>query len=343
MMRAATQMIYRDIRVPGVRVGQVQDPVGKTGVSVILFDTPVPAGASICGRATSTRQADSLRDGHIVDRVDALCFTGGSAYGLDSTGGVLRFLEREGRGLPTRYGPVPVCPSAAIFDLGFGAFDVRPTQAMAMEACEVAESSRMTVGSVGAGCGATVGKIGGVECSMKGGVGTRTTRVGDLVVQVMTVCNGFGDVVDPESGEILAGAREKADSLDLLDTQRAITEGRLPGGFASPSPENTVLSVVLTNARLDRRACQVVAEQAVAGLKKAMQPALAPVDGDLIICAAMGLVLASPGEVGEMASDCLAGAIDCAIRNADGFGIVPSYSDRVQFLEDGETWEAEPG
>ncbi len=332
-MRGPVGITYRDIRVPGVRVGQVQDIDGKTGVTVVLFDQATPAGGHFCGHSTSTRQADSLRISHLVDRVDAFVFTGGSAYGLCATGGVLQFLENNGRGLPTRYGPVPICPTAALFDLGFGSFNVRPTAQMAMEACEVAEPNRMAVGSVGAGCGATVGKFSGIECAMKGGIGTSSMVEGDLSVQVIAACNGFGDVHDPDSEEILAGARMAPDSMDLMGSQRAVREGTTkPLGFVPPKNENTVLMAVLTNARLDKPLCVQVANRAEDGLRLVMRPALAPFDGDVIFCAATGYVEADVDRVGTLASRCVARAIEDAVRSADGFGILPSYSERQDQL-----------
>ena len=326
-MRGPLERVYRDLRVPGVKVGQVHDLEAMTGVSVVLFDQPAVAAAHVCGKATSTRQADSLRVDHIVPTIDAMVFTGGSAFGLDATGGVLRFLEQQGRGLKTRHGLVPTCPTAAIFDLGFGSSSVRPDAQMGYDACEAAEGSRMAVGSVGAGCGATVGKLNGIAQAMKGGVGTRSTIEGDLVVQVITVCNAFGDVLDPQSGEILAGARTTPEAKVFLDTQAALSGKAVPVRFFPPDAGNTVLILVVTTAKLDKPACAEVARRASEGLAKVVRPAFAPVDGDIVVVASVGQVPAEMDALSSLAAENLASAVECAVRCADGFGVLPSVSD----------------
>lgn len=327
--------VEKAIVLEGLRIGQVSDTDAKTGLTVMLFDRSVPAGGHFCGHACSTRQADGLAPDHIVSRVDAFVFTGGSAFGLNCTGGVLDYLEAAGRGLQTPYGNIPICPTAAIFDLALGDPKQRPTAEMARIACERAVSDRFRVGSVGGGTGASVGKLGGIAGAMKGGAGAAHRIDGDLKVQALVICNGFGDVLDPSTGEILAGARVDADSLELLDSAAAIDAGRLPKGFGAFKGGNTVLCAVFSNAGHDKAACNQVSRLAEAGLRKVMRPALAPVDGDVIFTAALGGCSAPVEQVARMAADCIAEAAVCAVTHADGFGLIPSVADRRRFLEEG--------
>jgi len=316
------------IRIPGLAIGHARDVDAKTGVSVFLFDPPAVAAGWLGGVATSTRQADALRPEHVVPAVDAFLFVGGSAYGLDATGGALSWLEAHGRGLTTRHGLVPVCPTAAIYDLGFGRGDLRPAAAMAAAACEAARSDAVAQGSVGAGTGATVGKLYGVAQAMKGGFGAATAEEDELVVQAFVACNAFGDVVDPETGRIIAGARGHPTSFDFIDTARRLAEGERPSPFIKPRPENTVLTAVVANARLDKAQCQLAAKRAEDGIRAAVRPALSPVDGDVVFLAATGAVQADPEAVGRLAACAVAQAIIAAVRHADGFGLVPAWRDR---------------
>jgi L-aminopeptidase/D-esterase-like protein len=326
------------LAVRGLRVGHAQNLVGYTGVTVLLFDAPTPAGASFCGRATSTRQADGLRPDHLVTSVNAFLFTGGSAFGLDATGGVLRYLAERKIGLQTRYAPIPVCPTAALYDLGFGRADIYPDAALAYAACESASTDPVLQGSVGAGCGATVGKLFAVPQAMKGGFGCAVAHDGALIAQAFVACNGFGDVRDPHSGVIIAGARTAPDSMDFLDSAKAIAEGKLPPGFGQPpvkpSGQNTVLCAVVTNARLDKSACCEAAQLAVPGLERSLSPALSPFDGDVVFLAATGEIEATPGQVGMLAAEAIAQAIVFGVHAADGFGLLPDVVSRLALLEE---------
>jgi len=164
---------------------------------------------------------------------------------------------------------------------------------------------------------------------MKGGFGSATVSSGKTVVQAFVACNGFGDVKDYKTGKIIAGAREKSESLKLADTMKCIEEGRIPKGFFVKKPENTVLMSVVTNARLSKAQCSKVAELSVEGLKKVMSPALAPMDGDVVFCASCGEETENVENLGKMAASAIADALICSIVNADGYGIVPAYKDLV--------------
>ncbi len=318
---------FESIAVPGLSVGHAQDLDALTGVTVMAFDRPAPAAAHLCGKATSTRQADALRVDHFVPEVDAFVFTGGSAFGLDATGGVLRYLEREGRGLPTRYGNVPICPTAALYDLGLSGSSKRPDAEMGEAACRDLSSERMRVGSVGAGCGATVGKLYGRERAMKGGLGTVSVKGGGFAVQAIVACNGFGDVLDAETGRKLAGVRTAPDSLELADTVQTMQQGEIPGGFTKKDAQHTVLCAVFTTVKLTKTQCLEVGVFAEEGLKRSLNPAGAPFDGDVIFVASLGKDAVEVEEVGHRAAEALAQAIRLSVIAADGFGVVPAWRD----------------
>ncbi len=318
------------VAVPGVRLGHTENLDAKTGVTVFLFDEPFVCAGAMIGKATSTRQADSLRPDHVVEKADAFCFTGGSAFGLDATGGVLRYLEEQGRGAPTRYGPVPIVPTAALYDLGLGSFTLRADAAMAYDACRAASTEPFAQGSVGVGCGATIGKLFGVDQSMKGGLGSVIVEQEGMVVQAVVANNGFGDVIDPAFGTLIAGARMAPDSLELADTQKALCDQGFSFEFMKQkkSPQNTVLCAVLTNARLSKQQAFELAQDASQGLGLALRPAFVPFDGDVVFVAASGEKPVPEGvTISEMAKEAVAKAAVQGVMEADGFGLLPAYRD----------------
>jgi L-aminopeptidase/D-esterase-like protein len=320
--------------VPGIRIGNASDTLAKTGVTVI-FPPPegVVAGIHIGGSAPSTRQVDSLQPLHVVDRVHAICLCGGSAFGLDAAGGVLAYLEGQGVGFHYGGMTIPIVPSAAIFDLNFGNSSVRPDAAMSRLACEKASSNRFEQGSVGAGTGATVGKLFGVEQAMKGGLGSASVVSGDIIVGAIVVVNAYGDVTDTQ-GEMLAGARKSPLSLELCDSARLLKEGLAESRRISV--ENTTLAVVAVNARLDKIMASRIAAQATVGLDRVIRPFHSHIDGDLTILLAVGDKPADPNRIGLLAADALQRAVVNAVLSAEGFGMVPSWKDR---LGDSEKWE----
>ncbi|MDQ1237818.1 MAG: hypothetical protein QG577_2 [Thermodesulfobacteriota bacterium] len=315
--------------VPGVRVGSASNLDGKTGVTVVLVPSQgVSAGIHKGGSAPSTRQADSLEPLHIVERVHAVCLCGGSAFGLDAAGGVLRYLESQGAGF--RYGnmTIPIVPSAAIFDLNFGSSALRPDAELAIKACESASDGPLQQGSVGAGTGATVGKLYGVDQAMKGGLGTYAVKSsGDLTVGALVVVNAYGDITDI-SGNIIAGARTSPSGLELADAARLLHSGMAES--RKISVENTTLAVVAVNARLDKiMACRIAAQSTV-GLARVIRPFHSHVDGDLTIVLSLGDQTVDPNRISLMAAEALQGAVINAVKYADGFGIVPSWKDLIK-------------
>jgi L-aminopeptidase/D-esterase-like protein len=285
------------------------------------------AGVDLRGGARGTRGIDACRPGHLVERVHAICLAGGSAFGLAAAGGVMRFLEERGVGFLTSAGRVPIVPSAILYDLGIGDARERPDEAMGYAACVAASSRPPAEGSVGAGTGATVGKLRGRAHSTKGGIGFALARCGKLVVAALAAVNAFGDVVDPADGRILAGAR--TDDGGFLDSEAAMADGSTTLGFGgAPAPEpSTTLVVVITNARLDREAACRVAAAGSTGMCRAIRPVHARFDGDVVFALATGAVAAPLDQVCALAAPQVAAAIVRGVTQATGRRDIPAVMD----------------
>jgi len=310
------------VGVEGFLIGHEQDFNAMTGVTVIIPPEGSVGCAMILGSASSTRQFDSLLSNHAVSRVDALIFTGGSAFGLEVSSGVMTRLVSKQRGLPTPYGIVPICPIAAIFDLSIGDPTGRPSSDMAARAFDSA-SKQTPLGSVGAGAGATIGKLLGIACAMKGGFGWASMKIPDgSSVGVGVVVNAYGDVVDPTSDKIIAGARDPQNPHQLLNASKHLMKGK---DRPKAAYENTVLACVATDADLNRDMAFLVARMASAGLARAINPCHSPFDGDILAVLSSGKKSADPLVVGSAASHLLSMAIVEAIKNADGIGFVPDF------------------
>lgn len=263
--------------VPGLRVGHADDAGARTGCTVVLG--PFRGAVAVRGMATGTRELDALDPSHVVPRCDAILLTGGSAFGLGAADGVMAWLEERGRGFPTSAARVPIVPAAVLYDLAVGDGSVRPGPAMGRAAVEAAHEGPVEEGPVGAGRGATVGKLRGGGTGDPSGIGSRADDRDGPAVGALAAVNAFGDVVDA-GGRILAGARD--DDGGFLDTDRALREGVEPAGFGGAPGENTTLAVVATDAPLDRTALGVVARQAADGLARRVRPAATPFDGDVV-------------------------------------------------------------
>ncbi len=312
--------------VPGIGVGHAHDARGRTGVTVILCDPPAVGGIDRRGAAVSTRQCDSLLPEHLLSRVDAVVLTGGSAFGLGASSGVMDVLAERGIGMPSPGRPVPIVPTAALFDLGFGAGDAFPTPELARQAA-LGAGDEVGQGSVGAGYGATVGKVLGIGAAMKGGVGTASrTRDDGLIVGALAAVNAWGDVVDPETGAIIAGARDLDGEGLFADTARVLVD-RPKRGLKGFMFDNTVLVVVATNAKLEKNFAGFVARMAQTGLARAVRPCHGPFDGDVVLALGMGDKPADLPAIGQMAADAVAEAIVRAAVLADGFGVLPAVRD----------------
>ena len=291
--------------VEGIKIGHVHDESGMTGCTVILAEGGAVGGVDVRGSAPGTREIEALKPVRLVDRVHAVLLTGGSAFGLRATEGVQRYLEEKDIGFVTTAGKVPVVPSAVIYDLAVGDAGSRPDAEMAYEAAKEASSAERRQGRVGAGCGATVGKILGYERCMHGGVGSASLRLASgAVVGALVVVNALGDVVDPATGKIVAGARDEQGGF--INTARFLVETTsLPG---SPY-ENTTLAVIATTARLNKEGATKVAQMVQDGVARAVNPAHTMYDGDVSFVLSMGNEEADVNVVGVAAAKLVAESI----------------------------------
>ncbi|MGH7492284.1 MAG: P1 family peptidase [bacterium] len=295
--------------VPGIRVGHMQNDVARTGCTVILPERPAVAGVDVRGSAPGTREVELLYPVRMVTAIHGLLLSGGSSFGLDAAGGVQKYLEERGLGFEIGLVKVPLVPAAVIFDLLVGDHLVRPDAEMGYQACLSATSTEARQGLVGAGCGATVGKIRGMSFCMPGGVGTASWRKDELAFGALAVVNALGDVVDPATGEILAGARGEGGAW--LNTTEALK--RNPGA-ALASWGNTTLAVVATNAAFNKEGITKIAQMAQDGLAQALRPAHTLYDGDLVFALSVGKEKAEVVAAGAIAAELVARAIVNAVK-----------------------------
>ena len=306
--------------VPGLEVGHAHDAQALTGCTVVLCREGAVAGGCIRGLAPGTRETDLLRPGMLVGKAHAILLTGGSAYGLAAADGVMRYLEEQGIGFDTGVVRVPIVPAAVLFDLALGDPQVRPDAAMGYAACQAASPHEARQGNVGAGMGATVGKLFGMGRAMKAGLGTASLRAGRLAVAALVAVNAFGDVLDPQTGTLLAGARTP-DGHSLADTARALRSGIVRRALAWG---HTVIGVVATNARLDVAWVNRIAEAAHDGLARVVRPAHTLYDGDTFFALATGAARSALPLVSDMAAEATALAILNAVWAAEEAGGLPT-------------------
>lgn len=275
------------------------------------------------GAAPGTRETDLLRPGNRVEQVHAVLLSGGSAFGLDAATGVMRYLEERGIGFETRVARVPIVPAAILFDLGLGDPKVRPGQQEGYQACQAAVAGAPAEGSVGAGTGATVGKALGMEHATKGGIGTASAQLPDgTIVGAIVAVNAIGEVVDAETGDILAGPRDAAGGgfLRTMDILKSRMQPR------EEAATNTTIGVVATNASLTKEQTNKLAEMADYGLAMAIRPSHTMGDGDVLFALATGGKQGDPQltVLGAVAAEVVAQAISRAVMNAEGLGGVPA-------------------
>jgi L-aminopeptidase/D-esterase-like protein len=290
-----------------------------TGCTVVLCPKDgAVGGVDQRGGAPGTRETDLLRPMHLVQRVHAVLLAGGSAFGLDAAGGVVRWLEEQDIGFDARVAKVPIVPAAILFDLDVGDASVRPDAAMGYAACENAADGPVAEGSVGVGTGCTVGRVLGSGRASKAGIGTASADLGGgLVVAALIAVNAFGDVIDPSSGEILAGLKTKDGETfaDTLVTMKGFV-GKQVLRFAGRS--HTVIGIVATNAKLSKEETNKVAQMAHDGLARAIRPAHTMFDGDTLFALATGRKGADVNLVGAYAAEVVAEAIVRAVKAANG-------------------------
>ncbi len=305
-----------------IRVGHASDLEGLTGCTAILFEGGAVAGVDIRGSATGTGEVDVLSPLHVSGRIDAVVLAGGSAFGLEAASGVRRVLEKRGIGFPTAAGKVPLVVSAILYDLALGSASARPTREMGALAAESATDAPVAEGNIGAGTGASVGKLFGMERAMKGGIGSATVpltgRFAGIQVAALVATNAFGDILDA-SGAILAGARTAPGSREFTGSAAAMLrgEGRLFFG-------NTTLAVVATNARLTKVEASKLAQLAQHGLVRTISPVHTTVDGDIVIAASLGEgPAADVNALGVAAAQAVSTAIIRSVTLAGPLGGLP--------------------
>jgi L-aminopeptidase/D-esterase-like protein len=317
--------------VRGIEVGHAQDEEALTGCTVILCRKGAVGGVDVRGGAPGTRETDLLNPINLVEKVHAVVLAGGSAFGLDAAGGVMRYLEEKKIGFNTGAAKVPIVPSAILYDLNIGRADVRPDSAMGYRAATSASSDVPSEGNVGVGMGASVGKMFGTALAMKAGVGTASMDIGsEVIVGALVAVNAFGDVIDPQKKEIIAGLRSGkvgplrvggkehfADSLAMLKSRI----GRAVFDFATRA--NTVIGVVATNAQLTKVQATKVAQMAQNGIARTIRPAHTMLDGDVIFALSTGTKKADVSIIGAFAAEVMAEAVVRAVKTAESAGGLP--------------------
>lgn len=302
--------------VSGIEVGHFTDPRRPTGCTVVLAREGAVAGVDVRGAAPGTRETDLLAPTNLVEKVHGILLAGGSAWGLDAAGGVVRWLEEQDVGLDVRAARLPLVPGAVLFDLLVGDARIRPDAQAGYEACRAASRRAPAEGNVGAGSGAAVGKIFGIERAMKGGVGTASITIDGVTVGALIACNALGDVVDPDTGRPIAGARTK-NGKSLLDARRAILKGEAPQPLLEGT--NTTIGVIATDAAITKAQASRLATMAHDGLARAINPVHTMSDGDTLFALGTGRAKKSPGMMvlGTLAAEVTARAVVRAVRAAE--------------------------
>ncbi len=310
--------------VAGISIGQAHDLKARTGCTVILCEARgAVCGVDVRGAAPGTRETDLLDPSNLIERVHAIVLAGGSAFGLDAASGVMRFLEERGIGFDTGVARVPIVPAAVIFDLAIGDAHVRPDAGMGYQACVNASNETIEEGQVGAGAGAMVGKVAGMANASTGGIATASLKLATgATVGVLVVVNAFGDIIDPASGKILAGARTP-NGRGFLNTQRMIEQSGKQNSSSSKTEDrfqvaahpftaamsNTTLAIVATDAALTKAQARKVASMAHDGLARAIKPIHTMFDGDTVFALSTGNMQTDVTTIGAVAAELLARAI----------------------------------
>ncbi len=308
--------------IKGIKVGQIEDIEGLTGCTVVICEEGAVCGVDVRGSAPGTRETDLLDPINMVQKVHAVVLSGGSAFGLESTCGVSRYLEEHNIGFDVGVAKVPIVAGAVLFDLVVGDPKSRPDIEMGYKACEVANDKELKQGNFGAGCGATVGKVKGAEYCMKGGIGSYSIKLDNgLVVAALVAVNAFGDVY--ENGKVIAGVLNN-EKNKVLNTYDLMKNGVNSGGF---NIDNTTIGIVATNAKLTKAECKKISQMSHNGYAKAIFPIHTPHDGDTIFTISTGEVESDVTLLGSIATEVVEKSIINAIKNAKSIDNIPSYEE----------------
>lgn len=317
-------MFNNILDVPGLKVGQVEDKEGLTGCSVVICEEGAVCGVDVRGAAPGTRETDLLDPINMIQKVHAVVLSGGSAFGLEATCGVSKYLEEKGIGFDVGVAKVPIVVGAVLFDLAVGDAKCRPNIEMGYRACIEANSTELKQGNYGAGCGATVGKIRGSKYCTKGGIGSYSIKLDNgLVVAALVAVNAFGDVY--ENGKVIAGTLN--DSKDgYLNTYELMKKGANKGGF---NIDNTTIGIIATNAKLNKAQCKKISQMAHNGYAKAIFPIHTPHDGDTIFTMSTGDIESDVTLLGSIATEVMEKSIINAIKNSEKIGDILSYNEII--------------
>lgn len=311
------------MEIGGFKVGHSQDYDAMTGCTVVLCDDMAPAGVDVRGGGPASRETPLLNPVSDAKGIHAVLLSGGSAFGLDAAGGVMKYLEERNIGFDVGITKVPLVCQSCLFDLGIGKVDVRPEQKMGYEACENASYEHMEEGNVGAGTGCTVGKIKGMQDCMKSGIGSFAVQVGDLMVGAIVAVNALGDVYDLETGKMLAGVRDE--SNNMCSTEEIMIKSVAKDNLFTG---NTTIGIVLTNAKMDKTHLNKVASMAHNGYARTIRPIHTTADGDSIYALSVGAALEGDvNVVGTLSSYVMAKAINRAVLAAESACGYPAARD----------------
>lgn len=311
--------------VGNLKVGHAQNFDGLTGVTVIIPEKGAVCGVDVRGSAPGTRETDLLRPENLVEKVNCVMLSGGSAYGLNAASGIMKYLEEKELGMDVTVCRVPIVVGAVIFDLAVGDPHCRPDLEMGYEACKNSKTEDTSMGCIGAGTGATVGKILGDDFSMKSGIGQASIQIGNLKIAALTVLNAFGDIYDAEKGIQIAGVYSREEKK-FLDTMK-IYEEKTANYNAFNRATNTTISIVATNAKLTKANCNKISQMAHDGYARSIEPVHTMFDGDTIFTIATGEVEADISFVGMTAAKVISRAISNAVYSSKTTKGLISYED----------------
>lgn len=311
--------------IDGIRLGHAENKDGGTGCSVVICENGATGGVDVRGGAPGTRETDLLNPMEMVEKIHAVVLSGGSAYGLEASCGVMNYLEEKNVGFDVTVAKVPIVCQAVLFDLAFGDSKARPDKQMGITACKNSENYHDDInGNIGAGFGATVGKYLGPDSAMKGGLGTYAVKIGDLEVGAIVAVNCLGDVIDPSNSTIIAGAYDR-ENEKFLNTEKLILKNIEKA--KNPFKGNTTIGIIVTNADFNKAQANKVASMAHNGFARTMRPAHTMFDGDTIFTMCTNKVASDVTTVGMIAANVMEKAILKGIKSAQGILGFPSYMD----------------
>ncbi len=310
--------------VPGILVGHAQNTEGGTGCTVIIAENTAVCGVDVAGGGPGTRETDALNPVNLVHAVNAVYLGGGSAYGLAGADGVMKWCEENGKGFNVGVGIVPIVPGAVLFDLPIADYKARPDSAMGYEACCSANNAENRMGNIGAGTGATIGKARGFGGMMKGGLGTASLKIGEIVIGAIVAVNCFGDIIDPSTGRIVAGVLPE-EGTDFLGSTYYIKKVLEKG--INPLGGNTTIGVIATNAKLNKSEATKVSMMAHDGYARAINPIHTLHDGDTIFTLSTGDLQADVSSIGALAAEVMSSAILAGVKAAVSAYGVQGYAD----------------